>query len=97
MEPRAGLGVNSGSSSTRCCANKSCGCAALASMPVLSLFSGLITTFGARMFSILHDADGVFGILSALAIALLADTGPFALVGPVPVWAFFGHDCIGYG
>lgn len=53
------------------------------------------------MFSILHDmldVLDVFGIFSAIAIALLADTGPFALlVGPVPVWAFFGHDCIGHG
>lgn len=43
------------------------------------------------------DAIGIFGIFSVNAIVLLADTGPFLLVGPVPVWAFFGHDCIGHG
>lgn len=104
VEPRAGLGASSGDSSTLmfiCWVYMSCDFDTLASPLSLSLFSGLITTFGARMFSILHDTvddDGMFGILSAIAIALLADTGPFALlVGPVPVWAFFGHDCIGHG
>lgn len=54
------------------------------------------------MFSILQEmldvAEGIFGIFSVIAIVLLADTGPFALlVGPVPVTTFFEHDCIGHG
>ena len=96
IEPRAGLGVDSGNSSTLDVYTSD-------ELDGLSLFSGLITTLGARIFSILHDIlddemmAGVFGLFSSIAIELLADTGPFALVGPVPVWAFFGHDCIGHG
>jgi hypothetical protein len=75
------------------------------SLPLFSRFSGLIVMLDARILSILHDAVvvtvlmiGFFGIISAKAIVLLADTGlALCIVGPVPVWAFFGHDCIGHG
>jgi hypothetical protein len=59
------------------------------------LFSGLIIiTFGAKRFSILHillaDDDVMADAGAVFAIEISADTGPL-LVGPVPVWAFFGH------
>lgn len=75
VEPRAGLAVCSGNSSTFD------GYKSIDLSILFSQFSGLIVTFGARILSILHvattaDAAGIFGMLSAKAFELLADTGP---------------------